>query len=70
MALLNQWIMDARRKLKKEVPAKRAQELQGRPAYDRLVERRQINERQDYDSALMIKVIFWVLYIILRMMMS
>ncbi len=68
MELINHWIDNSQLRQKSEVVY---HQPQNEPqAYERLVERRQMNERQGYDSALVLKIIFWILYFILRTMMN
>jgi len=71
MEMINQWINNSQLRRKTERVYQPPEEVQYGPrAYDRLVERRQMTERSDYDSALLVKIIFWILYILLRVMMN
>merc|ERR1711976_661662 len=71
MELINHWIDNSQLRRKAEEVYQQPYQLQNGPrAYERLVERRQMTERSDYDSALLVKIIFWILYILLRVMMS
>ena len=65
LELINYWVKNSQVKQQVFEEYQQVQPL----AYQRMVERRQINERQEYDSALMIKVFFWILYILFRIMM-
>ena len=71
MELINHWIDNSQLKRKAEEVYQQPYQPQNGPrAYERLVDRRQMTERSDYDSALLVKIIFWILYILLRVMMS
>lgn len=65
LELINYWVNNSQVKQQVVEEYQQVQPL----AYQRMVERRQINERQEYNSALMIKVFFWILYILFRIMM-
>ena len=66
LALINYWVNNSQVRQKTVQEFQQVQPL----AYQRMVERRQINNRQEFDSALMIKVIFWILYVLFRIMMN
>ncbi|WP_299121473.1 PcfJ domain-containing protein [uncultured Winogradskyella sp.] len=69
--LINYWINNSQVRRKKEMEYQRQNQPQvQQQAYARLVERRQMTKNQDYDSALVLKIIFWILYILFRIMMN
>lgn len=71
MELINHWIDNSQLRRKAEIVYQQQQQPQNGPrAYDRLVERRQMTEDQNYNSALIVKLIFWVLYFILKTMIN
>ncbi|WP_299883279.1 PcfJ domain-containing protein [uncultured Lacinutrix sp.] len=69
--LINHWINNSQVRRKKEMEYERPYQAHGQQqAYARLVERRQMTEKQNYDSTLVLKIIFWIMYFILKTMMN
>lgn len=64
--LINQWINNSQVTSKAVMDFHRQNEPR---VYDRMIERRQMTEGSGYDSAILLKVIFWILYFILKAMM-
>ncbi len=71
--LINLWISNSQVRRKREMGYERPYQPQNqeRTAHARLIERRQMsgNEAGDYNLVLILKVIFWIAYLILRMSM-
>lgn len=68
MELIDQWIDNSQVQRMAEMAYQQPHAHNAPRAYDRLVERRQMNDEQDYNLALVVKIIFWILYILFRVM--
>lgn len=68
MALIGEWIHNSQVQPNREVVETGPYTIRGQDAYDRYVERRRVREVQDLDSAIMIKILIWLLYFIFKVM--